>query len=251
MDIYDYAEYPKKEDWLEICKDKVDSINKLSFNISPRTFDILNNRIAHFGIELNYQLKEFNNRAFDLITNYTMLKAYYEKGIPDDEWYAPSEESKARIQYFPQFEEKHYANLYWFSFYSESYYTRFFGLIDSLYHLVNTKYKFEIEPKLGFINKVLKKLEVADKGLYDYLKALPDNNVYKKVSEFRNNLVHNFRPNQIDSGITTEVLPDGRTSISVSVGRYTTSNEFLENIHDSLDLLADIIDNTKDKLEGE
>ncbi|MDP9742830.1 UNVERIFIED_ORG: hypothetical protein QFZ59_004660 [Bacillus sp. B2I3] len=248
MDIYDYAKYPTKEDWLKICGDKVDTTDKLSLDNSKRKFNIMNINEGYYGIKHSYWLQEFNNRAFDLITNYTLLKSYYDAGIPDDEWYKSSEDN-GKIQYLPNLEERHKGNLYWFSFYMDSYYTRFEGVIDAVYHVINTKYKFEIEPAFGFRKKVLKELETADKDLYDYLSALPNNTVFKKVQDLRNNIVHNYRPSQIDSGYTKVKNTDGSQTITKTVGNYTTSTEFLNNIHDSLDLLAKITDEIRDKVK--
>ncbi|MGE7766652.1 Cthe_2314 family HEPN domain-containing protein [Peribacillus sp. NPDC096540] len=251
MDIYDYAKYPAKEDWLEICKDKADALDKLHLNIDKKKFNILKFNEAYHGMKLNYWLQEFNNRSFDLIVNYTMLKSYYLAGIPDDEWYKSPGENGYMVQYFPHFEEEHHANLYWFGFYMDGYYSRFSGLIDSVYHLINTKYKFEIEHKLGFIKKVLTKLKVEDRVLYDFLNDLPNNEVYIKVNEFRNNLIHNYRPNQIDSGFSKETKPDGTQVMKMSVGNYTTSKEFMINIDNSLDLLANITDTIRNKVKEE
>jgi hypothetical protein len=249
LDIYDYAKYPLKEDWMEICKDKVDTIEKLSLDMKKRQFDILNFDESFYAVNLSYWLQEFNNRAFDLIANYTLLKSYFDSGIPDDEWYFSPGKNGQSIEYFPHFEEKHFGNLYWFGFYVDSYYTRFEGLIDSVYHLINIKYRFDIEPSMGFIGKVLKKLETDDKDLFDYLNALPNNSVYTKVKDFRNNIVHNFRPNQVDSGYNRTVNSNGSRTITMSVGDYTTSKGFLDNINDSLDLLADITDNIRNKVK--
>lgn len=251
VDIYDYAKYPAKEDWLTICGDKVDTLNKIDLDANKKTFNILNFDESYYGMNLHYWLQEFNNRAFDLRVNYTLLKFYYDAGIPDEEWYKSPGENGESVQYFPHFEEKHFGHLYWFGFYMDSYYTRFEGLIDAVYHVINIKYKFDIEPALGFRNKVLKQLETADKDLYDYLMTLPNNTVFKQVKDFRNNIVHNYRPNQIDSGYKRVNNVDGSQTITMSIGNYTTSTEFLTNIHDSLDLLAEITDEIRDKVKEE
>ena len=249
VDIYDYAKYPEKENWLKICGDKVDTLNKLSLEANKTTFNILNFDEGYYGMTLHYWLQEFNNRAFDLKANYTLLKSYYDAGIPDEEWHISPGKNGQSVSYFPHFEEEHFGNLYWFGFYMDSYYTRFEGLIDSVYHLINIKYKLDIEPAFGFRKKVLTKLEAVDQDLYDYLKVLPQNAVYSKVNDFRNNIVHNYRPNQIDSGYKKANNADGSRTITMSVGNYTTSTEFLNNIHDSLDLLADITDEIRNKVE--
>lgn len=250
VDIYDYAKSPAKEDWEKICKDKIESIDKIGLERPKNkyTFNLLSFDEGYHGMRLNYWIQEFNNRAFDLIANYTLLKSYYDAGIPDDEWYISPGKNGESIQYFPHLEEKHHGNLYWFGFYLESYYTRFEGLIDAVYHVLNLKYKLDVEPTYGFRKNVLTKLKTADKDLYDYLVTLPNDAVFKKVNEYRNNIVHNYRPNQVDSGYVEQKHANGIKTIDMTVGNYTTSTEFLTNIHDSLDLLAEITDEIKDKV---
>jgi len=248
MNIYDYARYPTPEEWDQIYKKKANSLDKIQLEVVKKKFNILDFDEGYYGIQLNYILGEFNNRAFDLVNNYVMLMSYHNAGIPDEEWYISPGKDGQSVQYFPHFEEKHYIHLYWFGFYMESYYTRFFGMIDSVYHLINVKYKFGLEPSFDFISKVLKKLETKDKELYDYLKTIPQNPVFKKANEFRNNFVHNYRPNQVDSGFVKKKNPDGSETITMTVGNYTPSSEFVKNIEDGIDLLADIIEAIRHKV---
>ena len=249
IDVYDYAKYPAKEEWMNICGDKADVINRIYLDNNTVKFNLSDFVDGYYWVQMHYWLKEFNNRVFDLIVNYTLLKFYYDAGIPDEEWYKSPGNNGESIVYFPHFEKKHYGILYWFSFYVDSYYTRFEGLIDTVYHIINIKYKLDIIPSSGFRNSVLTKLEKKDKELFDYLKSLPDNPVFKQINRFRNNIVHNYRPNQIDSGFTRTKNPDGSETITMSVGNYTTSAEFLINIKDSLDLLAEITDVIRGKIK--
>ncbi|MBZ4667322.1 MAG: hypothetical protein PWP07_843 [Epulopiscium sp.] len=251
IDVYDYAKYPTKEERMKICGDKADVINRiyLDNNVNKFELSLSDFEDGYYNIQMQYWLKEFNNRAFDLIVNYTLLKYYYDAGIPDEEWYKSPGENGKSVQYFPHFEKKHYGILYWFSFYVDSYYTRFEGLIDTIYHIINIKYRLGIKPSSEFRGNVLKKLKKKDKALFEYLNSLPDNPVYRQINEFRNNIVHNYRPNQIDSGFTRTINPDGSKIITMSVGNYTTSTEFLNNIKDSLDLLADITDVIRVKIK--
>lgn len=236
---------------MKICGDKADVINRiyLDNNVNKFELSLSDFEDGYYNIQMQYWLKEFNNRAFDLIVNYTLLKYYYDAGIPDEEWYKSPGENGKSVEYFPHFKREHYGILYWFGFYVDSYYTRFEGLIDTVYHIINVKYRLDIEPSLGFKGNVLKKLEKKDKALFEYLNSLPDNPVYRQINEFRNNIVHNYRPNQIDSGFTRTINPDGSKIITMSVGNYTTSTEFLNNIKDSLDLLADITDVIRVKIK--
>lgn len=243
MNIFDFAQYPKPEDWDNICEQKKEALDKIQLAEPNKTFSFFD----FGGIELSYWVKEFNNRVFDLVNNYVMMMNYYNMGIPDKEWFISPGRNGQSVQYFPHFEDKHYIYLYWFGFYMDGYYSKFFGLIDSIYHLINVSYVFGVENSLGFRKKVADKLEKQDKELFDYLESIRINAIYKSVSDFRNNMTHNYRPNQIDSGINQK-KENGKIIISMTVGNYTPSIEFVNNINDSIDLLALIVDNVRDKI---
>lgn len=248
MNISTYAKYPTPEEWDVLYRKKEKSLDKIKFEVKKGRFNVFDLFSGDNGIVLNSVLLEFNNRSFDLANNYVMLMSYFNAGIPDDEWYISPGRDGSSIQYFPHFEEEHHIYHYWFGFYMESYYTRFSGMIDAVYHLINIKYNFEIEPGLGFIGKILKKLEVADKDLHDYLKSVPQNPIYEKTNEFRNDLTHNFRPNQVDSGFERRINSDGNEEISMTTGNYTKSSEFVRNIEESIDLLAEITEEIRAKI---
>jgi len=152
---------------MNICGDKADVINRIYLDNNTIKFDLSDFVDGYYRVQMHYWLKEFNNRVFNLIVNYTLLKFYYDAGIPDEEWYKSPGDNGESIVYFPHFEKKHYGILYWFSFYVDSYYTRFEGLIDTVYHIISIKYKLDIIPSLGFRNSVLTKLE--KKKIKDFL----------------------------------------------------------------------------------
>ncbi|OPG98637.1 hypothetical protein B2I21_09870 [Chryseobacterium mucoviscidosis] len=251
MDIYDHAKLLPKEDWPEVCGDVAPIIERINLNFTKNKFNIFSIKEGFYELDLSYWITEFNNRVFDLITNYTLMKMYYDAGIPDQQWHKSPGDNGESVQYFPHFTEEHFGNLYWFSFYMESFYTRFDGIIDSIFHALNTKYMFNIEPKLGFRREVLKKLKQANPILHDYFTSLPEDQIYKKVNEFRNSIVHNYRPNQISSGSQRIKKEDGSILYRrLGIGNYTTSTEFLNNINESLELLAEITDKVRTVLEG-
>lgn len=245
MDIYDYTSYPTADDWDRICEFKKEAIKKL--NIQSKTkingFDFV-------GMELNSWLKDFNNRIFDLINSYVMMMHYHDKGIPDDRWYiSPGLEGQS-LQYFPDFEEKNYIHHYWFGYYMEHYYSKYSSIIDSIYHLINIKFCLSVGEGLGFIGKVLKGLETKDYSLYEFFKGIKDDETYIKINKFRNDLTHNFRPNQIDSGLSQKKDELGRTVITMSVGNYVKTSEFISNINESIDFLSNIIEKIKEVIEN-
>lgn len=79
-----------------------------------------------------------------MICSYVMMMFNYNNGIPDEEWYVSPGKNGNSIDYFPHFKEENYTYLYWFGFYMDSYYSKFFSLLDTIYHLINIRYDFEV-----------------------------------------------------------------------------------------------------------
>lgn len=80
---------------------------------------------------------------------------------------------------------------------------------------------------------------------------MPDKPIYKKVNQYRNDFVDNYRPNQIDSRLIPIPNLKRLKIVTMTVGNYTTSTEFLNNIKESLSLLADITDVIRGKIKSD
>lgn len=93
----------------------------------------------------------------------------------------------------------------------------------------------------------MKELQAKDNILFKALKKCWQDEAYKKAERFRNDLTHNYRPNFIDSGISESHEGD-EIIISVGLGEYTTTTEFITNIEETVDLMAEIIDNIRSKI---
>lgn len=245
MDILDVLSNPTKEEWTELYDRKKEIFDNLQLDRGESSFNILDIFNAYYGIKLHSSIVEFNNRIFDLINNYIFLSYFYEKGIPDDEWYI-SPGKKGGAEYFPHFKEGDHLIHYWFMFYVESYYARFYGVLDHIYHMINYKYRMDVEPAMGFNNQVMRKLKRLEPNLHLYLEQLRDNENMVKINKFRNDFIHNLRPGQLELGIERRVNADGSKSFSSSVGKYTTASSFMENIEQSIDLLA----RTNEEIQG-
>lgn len=247
MTIFDYADYPTEERWNELYDKKKDAFEKIALRgpESKQSFSLFDGK-GITNMEVLHWNNEFNSKAFDLANNYALVMHHYSKGIPDDEWCVPGE--RGGYRYHPHFEQKHHDIFYWFTFYTESYYTRFSSLIDTICHIINVKYGFHFEPTKGFNKKVVESLKTADKDLFDYLQGLLKNKVYKSIETFRNNITHNFKPSNVSSGIK-RYEKDGQKIISGGAGEYTTSREFVTNIEQSIDLMAEIVDTIREKLQ--
>ncbi|MGE7673785.1 Cthe_2314 family HEPN domain-containing protein [Lysinibacillus sp. NPDC094403] len=233
IDIAKHLTVPEISEWesnIGELKDVFDSLffeqeNHISFNILKKDADR--------EIEINFLKDEFNNRVIDLISNYVLVKHFYNKGIPDDEWYR---KEKGKVIYYPNFQPEHFGYQYWYNFYIESLYSRFIALIDSLFHIVNIKYKIDEETKPGFRGKVIKiLLQLEEYDVYKILNDINNKKIIKKLNTIRNNFIHNQKPNEISSGVKR--FKEGNIKTKVGLGDYTTSTELLNIFQDSIKYL--------------
>jgi hypothetical protein len=268
MNIYKYAQYPTTAEFNNIYEGKKESWNKVTLNVNTnKEYSIL----EIDNMEHDHWKAEYNSRVTDLINTYVLMSFYYQKGIPDENW--TSYASPNRKIEFPDFKEEHYSYLYWFSFYLESYYTRFFGIIDTLYHLVNIKYELSIRPKSRFNEKVVNRIKAIDNNLSEKLNKnnLKKDETFAQADKYRNNLTHNYRPHQIlvlqnKRGVNeTDYIYDMKTgerkkamdhpqshNIVVYEGltmEYTTTKDFITNVEKTISFLGEFIVDIKDKLE--
>lgn len=242
----DYADYPTEVMWEKIYDSKKEAFDKLNLieEAGKKSYGINSEDIK--AMKLSFWINEYNNKAFDLVNNYILMKHYYDKGIPDGEWYI--EESHGRYRFFPHLEEKHDAYKYWFDFYMDGYYMRFSTLIDTICHLINIKYDLRIESAPRFRQDIMGKLKSEDDALFRALMGFMKDKTYKQVEAYRNDLTHNYKPNNIDSGIT-EKRDGEKLIISGGLGSYTTTTEFVANIESSIDLMAKIVDSIRLKIQ--
>ncbi|MFJ7954523.1 Cthe_2314 family HEPN domain-containing protein [Lysinibacillus sp. NPDC096418] len=230
IDIADYLTVPEKSEWESIIGELNDIFDCLFFEQKNHiSFDILK-RDADREIEIDHLKSEFNNRVSDLLSNYVLVKHFYNKGIPDEEWFR---KEKGKVIFYPNFQPEHFGYQHWFNFYIESLYSRFIGLIDSLFHIVNIKYKIDEETKPGFRRKVLKMLLQLDENeVYKVMNDINNNIIIKKLNAIRNNFIHNQKPSEISSGVRR--FKEGNIKTKVGLGDYTTSTELLNIFQNSI-----------------
>ena len=244
--LFDYFDVPSAEDRKRLIEGSA-ILECMNLEILFKSND---NDINLFMRQIEFQnwLRAFNNRIGELYLTYIMLMHFYSKGIPDEEWYISPGRNGESTEYFPHFEEKHHGIKYFFDYFVSVFYYQLFSIWDSIPHLINVYYGFEINPDLKFLSKVMKKLETKNAVLYKLLFDLRQNEVYRKANKLRNDLTHNFTPTDIDSGIKRTTNENSRV-ISFGLGKYTRTREFKENIDQVLELLAISLKEIKNNLE--
>ena len=242
MDILDYQLILEKGDIRKLSGDLDEHFEKLQLELPSK--DSYGGFISFFeNMELEYSIREFNNRKCSLVINYALAKKYLDKGIPDAPYYKVPGKNGTGISYFPLFEDEHYVNHYWYGFYMESFYFRFEGLLDAIYHILKQKYDLNIPTKNGFQQAVLKKVKIKEPDLYNFLKSFKENNAYIDMKKIRNDITHNYSPNQLSSGITRHKNGDGKTeAISSGVPEYTNVSQIQSNVDSNIRLLAELIE---------
>ncbi|MCY7584603.1 Cthe_2314 family HEPN domain-containing protein [Bacillus safensis] len=245
MNFLEHLDFPTVNDWNGLFKDKKKSFDRIILRGTTEEQNIFEFMLR---LELESWINLFNNRVHDLQMNYVMLKFFYRKGIPDDVWnISPGSEGQS-VEYFPNFKEEHYSYHYWFGSYVKGYYTEFIGIVDTIYHLINIKFRYDLEPGMHFNKEVIRKLYDDDKELFHQMKRIRKNSVFKQVNDYRNNLIHNYSQMQVSSGISRINLPDGGFRIEYGVGDYTKTKEYFENIESSIDFLASIVEKIRMKI---
>ncbi|MBM7623696.1 Cthe_2314 family HEPN domain-containing protein [Sporohalobacter salinus] len=234
INLFDFGGFPTKEERKEISQ-SIPYFKELRLEVdynSTNEHDIFSVR------EFKSWLRQFNNRIGEVKLSYIMAIYYYKMRIPDENWHISPGHIGQSVEYFPDFEEKHFCIKYFFDYYADIFYYKIFGVWDSIYHLINVFYCINIKGfEVEFKGKLMRKLKKHNIELYKYFQGLRENPVYKKANKIRNDLTHNFPSNDVGPGV--ERSDRGYTVLKV--GDYITSKEFKENMDGIIELLWETI----------
>ncbi|WP_207641436.1 Cthe_2314 family HEPN domain-containing protein [Clostridium beijerinckii] len=234
----EYAKIPSDDEIQEILKPVKSKFEKINFS---------HTKVSFTNIDLKDWIKEFNNRVNDFQVNYVFVMAYYNEGIPDDNWKAKTDINKEQIRFFPEFADKDFAINYWFGFYVDSLFARYLGLVDAIYHILNCYYKLNIHDGMGYNLEVIERIKSKNKKLSDYLASIIKDRRFKRTNANRQSQIHNFRKNQIHYTIS-RTKKNGVIRKNIKLERYKTSAEFVKDINDSIGLLSEIVCNVKKEI---
>lgn len=128
-----------------------------------------------------------------------------------------------------------------FDYYAEIFYYYFFSTRDIIAQILRLYYDVKIEEdNLYFNPKFIAKINDIriQEILNKFLEETGD------ASNFRNGFAHRFTPNMPDSR-TKATVEDGKKCLGISVGRSISSLEIIENIDNSLNSLANLMQSLK------
>ncbi|TXK77714.1 Cthe_2314 family HEPN domain-containing protein [Paenibacillus sp. N3.4] len=245
--IHDHLEYPSKAQWIEI--EKKSKIAQLHLDVKKlKTSDIF---AFITNEELSSWIRLFNNRLGQSRMSYIFFMHYYNKGIPDDEWFIVKDQS---IQYFPHFNKETFYYKSIFDYYIDNFYYKFFSAWDTMYHIINVYYQFNIETGNRFNSNVMKNLLKIDNNLYKVVEQTNKSEPFTLSRTLRNDITHNFAPNDISSGVIkeNEEFKNNMSIMKVSfgVGHYTHASVFTNNINGIIENFLPLLQELKNKLES-
>ena len=200
-------------------------------------------------------IEEYNNKVGTLEITYSLVRHYYDKGIPDDPWFESPGQNGESVRYMPLFQEEHWGRRYWFSYYADNYYLRISSLWDTMLELLNHYYQYNIVVDLRFRSALLKRLKKDHSVVAQIFEDIQKDPLYIEAQRIRTAAAHGVSSNNVTNTVRFEpnadvdvvVFENGKpklddngkvvvekkrgTSVSYSVGEYTTTNEIMTNLN--------------------
>ncbi|PMB53706.1 hypothetical protein CEN39_03015 [Fischerella thermalis CCMEE 5201] len=244
-------EFPSEDNWRRIsCTFPFEKLS-IPINSFNQYSGEINNleHIEHIctDIELNELTEHLQSRLRDVYISYVMLCFYFDKGIPDGQWFISPGMNGESVQYFPHFTEYdfHVKNL--FDFYADTFYYKLFSVVDTIGHILNIVHNLEIqEPNL---KNVMKELKKKNPDIYKKLMEFKEEPAFKDASKYRNEITHNFLPGVVSGIITSfsdvNALEVEKNLTSIGVGKYVPSATIRQNVVDVLYVFVEILDYLK------
>src|SRR5574341_1251062 len=186
-------DFPSNTDWERIYQQSLCSNFYAQLNPLLESFK-LGGDIGKFArsIKIKELVWQLHYREVDVAKSFVLLCYYFEKGIPDDEWYKSPGEDGSSIQYYPNFEEKHFIIKDWFDFYSDTFYYKLFSAWDTIGHVLNVYFKLGIKPEQVYFPNAVSELRQANVDLWKKLDDILNSPAYQKAKILRNDVTHNY-----------------------------------------------------------
>ncbi len=220
----------------------------LEFECRTKENDAMNDAIFNhfYKREFDAWLMQFNNRLGAIKVTYLLIRHYYDMKFPvDDCVNIPGQETQS-LEFCRNTTDQYYDIKWFFNYFTEMAFYRIFSVWDSVLHLINIYYHFDVKPGPHFEKMIHSKLESKNKALIQYLKGITENDTYIKAKILRNNIAHNFTPSLFSHWIEREKTEKARI-IRFSY-KDTAPKKFMDNIDGLLVLLADSLQDIKEYL---
>ncbi len=231
--------YPSLEDFQNIfTKYDFAKFNIINEKVIDTNIDYDLAAKMRIGIDFKTYIMNLRNRLSDAQKCFGFLHFYFDKGIPDDEYFISPGIDGQSISYFHNFNEQNFSNKINYDFYSDFFYYKLFSAWDIVGHIINIIFQLEIkENNVSFGKCYCDKLKSINVELYNGLGNILQDNDFKKANRIRNDISHNLSPNNIGAMISDGKKIENTIVYQIGIGKYTKSKEFLDNVYKSLDLM--------------
>lgn len=198
------------------------------------------------SMEIEHWENLLRNKVFSVNRAYGHSMFYFNKGIPDDQWFSIATTSNfgQTIEYFPNFKEQHFSNHFNFTYFVEIFFYSVAALYETIGHLIFKNFDFIVNEnkrsnQISFKNAICK-LKNNHTQLHLDLQKITKSEDFILGNKMRNDIAHNHPPYQISSGVSNDDY-----LLSLGVGKYTSSNEikrtmigYLKSVKKTFEVLA-------------
>ena len=174
-------------------------INSDGFKVAE---DIMTELLFNQGIR--EYIRVHNNKVGVLNISYVLSRHYFDKGIPDDQWYISPGKKGSSIEYMPNFQEADWLVHYWFSYHCEAVYYKLFSIWDSVVGFINEYYQMGYKDDYRFRINVMKELKKNRSDIENLMKSILEEKIYKDANMYRTNIVHGTPPSEVSGFIRLE-----------------------------------------------
>ena len=151
-------EFPTKEEWHEKSKSYP---FKEKFPFSTDDFSVEGNGpflFIKYSLTIPWFFRIIEKLA-ELRTSYVWVKYYFDKGIPDDEWYISPGKNGESVQYLPHFKEnRDYLIKIQYDYHADIFYSKIFSTNDIIAQYLNELCDLSFDINKVTWNRVLKEL---------------------------------------------------------------------------------------------
>jgi len=226
-------EFPSEDDWRKLAHaypyEKLEVSEKLfPYTAHPR------GSIERFAAvqDIFVWAVHLQNRIAQTRWSHMLFMFYFNKGIPDDEWFISPGRKGQSVEYYPHFNERDHDVKMMFDYYVDVFYYKLFSSWDNLGHLLNTQYALDI--RRANFDTAVKKLEAVNHSLWLKLKGIQDSSDFDQMRKFRHMATHN----EMLGHIGLMVGRPSKQELTFGTGGYTPSKRIQDNAVQSLDLFA-------------
>lgn len=222
-----------------------------SMRLDPTGFNVTGDVLHDLSYPRLFELiEEHNNKVGSLVITYALCRHYFDRGIPDEPWFASPGSNGESIQYMPLFKEEHWMRRYWFNYFSDTFYLKIFSVWDSVIDIINDFYDLDYPSDLRLRSAVLKWLKRNQPSIHTVFDAMLSDDRYSDAQKYRTLAAHGTSPSSVTNTVSrqknvmTEVPITDENGmmvmkpikaalvVSVSAGEYTNVEKIVGNMQD-------------------